>query len=181
MAEGVVLVDTSSLWPYCSIQLAYAVDHDSYGLIFGFNTFLSLVIMTVFTLTVADEHGLDLDIRSQVWAIHYYISIYYILHSSPSLPYSVHTCHSLLSQFVVYSGYYCMLALLFVGAGVYSLTATGWLNSLRFCCSEPRPPSLAGRDENEDATTIEGPTETSPMIQERGRAGPILSKAAVLI
>ena len=50
----------------CSIQLAYAVDHDSYGLIFGFNTFMSLVIMTALTLTVADEHGLNLDIRTQV-------------------------------------------------------------------------------------------------------------------
>ena len=52
---------------FYSVQLAYAVDHDSYGLIFGFNTFLSLVLMTILTLTVADEHGLDLDIRTQVW------------------------------------------------------------------------------------------------------------------
>ena len=51
---------------FYSVQLAYAVDHDSYGLIFGFNTFLSLVLMTGLTLTVADEHGLDLDIRTQV-------------------------------------------------------------------------------------------------------------------
>lgn len=49
-----------------SVQLAYAVDHDSYGLIFGFNTFISLILMTALTLAVADEHGFDLDIRSQV-------------------------------------------------------------------------------------------------------------------
>ena len=55
----------------CSVKLAHAVDNDSYGLIFGFNTFLSLLLMTGFTFTVADEHGFDLDIRSQVgW--HYY-------------------------------------------------------------------------------------------------------------
>ena len=49
-----------------SVQLAYAVDHNSYGLIFGFNTFLSLILMSLLTLAVADEHGFDLDIRSQV-------------------------------------------------------------------------------------------------------------------
>ena len=59
-----------------SIQLAYAVDHDSYGLIFGFNTFLSLVLMTALTLTVADEHGLDLDIRTQVCDTVYCICIH---------------------------------------------------------------------------------------------------------
>ena len=51
---------------YRSIQLAHAVDNNSYGLIFGFNTFLSLMLMTGLTFTVADEHGFDLDIRSQV-------------------------------------------------------------------------------------------------------------------
>ena len=49
-----------------SVQLASAVDHYSYGLIFGFNTFLSLVLMTALTFTVADKHGLDLGIREQV-------------------------------------------------------------------------------------------------------------------
>ena len=49
-----------------SVQLASAVDYGSYGLIFGFNTFLSLVLMTILTLIVADKHGLDLRIREQV-------------------------------------------------------------------------------------------------------------------
>ena len=50
----------------CSAQLALRVDHESYALIFGFNTFLALIIQTILTLTVADEHGLDLDVRTQV-------------------------------------------------------------------------------------------------------------------
>ena len=52
--------------PMFSVQLAHAVDHDSYALIFGFNTFIALLLMTGLTFVVADEHGLDLDIRKQV-------------------------------------------------------------------------------------------------------------------
>lgn len=48
------------------MQLAHAVDHDGYALIFGFNTFIALLLMTGLTFVVADEHGLDLDIRKQV-------------------------------------------------------------------------------------------------------------------
>ena len=49
-----------------STQLALRVDYDSYALIFGFNTFLALVLQTILTLTVSDEHVLNLDIRTQV-------------------------------------------------------------------------------------------------------------------
>ena len=49
-----------------STQLALRVDHNSYAFIFGFNTFLALVFQTIFTVVVADEHGLDLPIRTQV-------------------------------------------------------------------------------------------------------------------
>ena len=55
-----------SLLPPCSAQLAYNVDHDSYALIFGFNTFIALLLQTFLTLAVSDEHGLNLDIRTQV-------------------------------------------------------------------------------------------------------------------
>ena len=54
----------------CSIQLAYAVDYNSYGLIFGFNTFLSLILMTILTFAVADEHGFNLDIQTQVSSLY---------------------------------------------------------------------------------------------------------------
>lgn len=49
-----------------STQLALRVDYNSYALIFGFNTFLALVLQTILTLIVADEHVLDLPIRTQV-------------------------------------------------------------------------------------------------------------------
>jgi len=50
----------------CSAQLSLEVDHKSYALIFGFNTFLALILQTILTLIVADEHGLALDIPTQV-------------------------------------------------------------------------------------------------------------------
>ncbi len=52
--------------PSPSTQVALSVDHESYALIFGFNYFMALVLQTILTLIVADEHGLNLDIRTQV-------------------------------------------------------------------------------------------------------------------
>lgn len=57
-----------------STQLAYAITHDSYALIFGINTFIALVLQSFLTLAVSDEHGLDLGIRTQfrVYSGYYY-------------------------------------------------------------------------------------------------------------
>ena len=49
-----------------STQLAFRVEHSSYALIIGFNTFLALGLQTLLTLIVADEHVLNLPIRTQV-------------------------------------------------------------------------------------------------------------------
>ena len=53
----------------CSSQLALRVKHNSYALIFGFNTFLALILFTIFTVVLSDEHGLHLGIREQVTAL----------------------------------------------------------------------------------------------------------------
>ena len=74
-----------------------------------------------------------------------------------------------------------MLMLLFVGAGVYNLTVTGCLNSVRQCFSEPRPPSLTTTNERtiaEDQDDDAEPNVTRPLIQDRGQSGKPLSKAA---
>lgn len=73
-----------------------------------------------------------------------------------------------------------MLTLLFVGAGVYSLTTTGWLNSFRFCCSEPTTHRRDVNVDDDEDTNMEEPTQTRPVIQDRGRAGKALSKAAAI-
>lgn len=39
---------------------------ESFGLVFGFNTFVALLLQTILTIAVADERGFALDIRSQV-------------------------------------------------------------------------------------------------------------------
>lgn len=54
---------------------------------------------------------------------------------------------SFLLQFVVYSGYYYVLTLIFVGAGVYKLTSEGWIRSVRVCwetspTTQPEPPTV---------------------------------------
>ena len=71
-------------------------------------------------------------------------------------------------QFVVYSGYYYFLSLLFIGAGIYKLTSTGWINSLRLCCRKQRPPSLASPDKPASGDAVGEPTESKPLIQDGG-------------
>ena len=48
---------------------------------------------------------------------------------------------------MVYSGYYYVLTLIFVGAGVYKLTSEGWIRSVRVCwettpTSQPETPTV---------------------------------------
>ncbi|VDM41303.1 unnamed protein product [Toxocara canis] len=47
-------------------NIAAQLDSASYGLVFGWNTFLALVLQTLLTVAVADKHGFALDIRTQV-------------------------------------------------------------------------------------------------------------------
>ena len=53
-------------------------------------------------------------------------------------------------QFVVYGGYYYILTLIFLGAGVYKLTNTGWIQSFRVCWKEPNPKRNRDLDESSD-------------------------------
>ena len=75
-----------------------------------------------------------------------------------------------------------MLTLLFIGAGVYSLTTTGWLRSLRLCFSESRPLSTAygSMDDDGDERDMDEPTETRPLVQDSGRTVKTLSKSAAI-
>jgi thiamine transporter 2/3 len=50
---------------FVSSEVAQRISEDSYGLIFGINTFLALLVQTILTLIVADDVGLSLDERSQ--------------------------------------------------------------------------------------------------------------------
>lgn len=47
--------------------MAKGLKRESYGFIFGFNTFLALLFQTVLTLCVTDGVGLALDPQSQVY------------------------------------------------------------------------------------------------------------------
>jgi thiamine transporter 2/3 len=51
---------------YVSFEIASNISQDSYGLVFGFNTFLALAFQTVLTFVVADSAGLALNPRDQV-------------------------------------------------------------------------------------------------------------------
>ena len=62
-------------------------------------------------------------------------------------------CFSSLTQFVVYSGYYYVLTLIFVGAGVYKLSSTGWIQSFRICCHEFIPDSMVSRTHSPEPDT----------------------------
>ena len=49
-----------------SSEVAKELKQESYGLVFGVNTFLALLFQTILTLIVADQAGLALDPKTQV-------------------------------------------------------------------------------------------------------------------
>lgn len=61
-------------------------------------------------------------------------------------------------QFVVYSGYYFVLTLVFVSAGVYKLTSIGWRNSVQLCWMSI-PPRLT------DNGSVQEVVKNHPCIQ----------------
>ena len=64
----IVFVYINSLFVllFCSFQVALNVGEAMYALIFGWNTFVALVLQSIMTLLVTDERGLDLSSRNQV-------------------------------------------------------------------------------------------------------------------
>jgi len=48
-----------------SFEIASHITQESYGLVFGFNTFMALAFQTILTYTVADSRGLALEAREQ--------------------------------------------------------------------------------------------------------------------
>lgn len=50
-------------------QIAVNLNMERYALMFGFNTFIALVIQTILTVVVVDSKGLGLDISTQVSCI----------------------------------------------------------------------------------------------------------------
>jgi hypothetical protein len=49
-----------------SAEIAKHLNENSYGLIFGVNTFIALVLQSILTVIVVDERVLALDTRTQV-------------------------------------------------------------------------------------------------------------------
>ena len=49
-----------------SFQVAKAIPKDSYGLVFGINTFMALLLQTILTTVVASKAGFALTPRPQV-------------------------------------------------------------------------------------------------------------------
>ncbi|VDO30156.1 unnamed protein product [Haemonchus placei] len=49
-----------------STNIACQLTTETYGLVFGWNTFVAVVLQTALTLIVVDSHGLNLDIRTQI-------------------------------------------------------------------------------------------------------------------
>lgn len=39
---------------------------ESYGLVFGLNSFIALLLQTLLTIIVPDQHGLNMPVREQV-------------------------------------------------------------------------------------------------------------------
>ena len=57
-----------------SAEVAKHLSEDSYGLIFGVNTFIALALQSILTLVVVSEGGLGLKIHPQVSLLCYYLT-----------------------------------------------------------------------------------------------------------
>uniref|UniRef100_A0A0N5ASR5 Thiamine transporter 2 n=1 Tax=Syphacia muris TaxID=451379 RepID=A0A0N5ASR5_9BILA len=62
---SVIVAVYHTLITAASANIASHLNRASYGLVLGWNTFIALLLQTILTLVVADEHGLNLDIRTQ--------------------------------------------------------------------------------------------------------------------
>lgn len=58
-----------------SCEVAKHLNENSYGLIFGVNTFIALVFQSVLTVIVVDERVLALDTRTQVSTVSHKILV----------------------------------------------------------------------------------------------------------
>ncbi|CAG9536410.1 unnamed protein product [Cercopithifilaria johnstoni] len=58
-----------------SVNIATQLDSASYGLIFGWDTFLALFLQTILTFAVADKHGFSLSIRTQFIVYGFYFAL----------------------------------------------------------------------------------------------------------
>ncbi|EJW80085.1 hypothetical protein WUBG_09006, partial [Wuchereria bancrofti] len=61
----IVITIYNLLITVASVNIAMQLDSASYGLVFGWNTFLALFLQTILTFAVADKHGFSLSIRTQ--------------------------------------------------------------------------------------------------------------------
>lgn len=52
-----------------SANIASELTASNYGLVFGWNTFVAVLLQSILTFAVADSHGFNLAIRAQVWKL----------------------------------------------------------------------------------------------------------------
>jgi len=69
------LIKCHSHWNPFSAEVAQGISQDSYGLIFGVNTFLALILQTILTLVLSDEQGFAFKERTQFFAYGVYFLI----------------------------------------------------------------------------------------------------------
>jgi len=82
-----------------SFEIASSISQDSYGLVFGFNTFLALAFQTILTTVVVDKVGFALEPRD---------------------------------QFLVYSGFFMVVGLVFLATSGVTLATGGWAKLRRY-------------------------------------------------
>ncbi|XP_071951409.1 thiamine transporter 2-like [Antedon mediterranea] len=118
-----------------SYQIAQHLTSDRFALVFGFNTFVALVLQTILTLIFVDYRTLNLPADT---------------------------------QFIVYGGYYYLLAAFFTGRAVYELTRIGWQQAWKHRYrDDPRQDSVADRG-SDNSTEICNliPESNSSLINE---------------
>ena len=90
-------------------------------------------------------------------------------------------------QFKVYSGYYYVLAVIFLFSGVYRLSKTGWVRSFKLCWGSQRNASTssdtlsaANTEERDIDSTDENDSEDKALLPPDPEADSILTSYCLL-
>ena len=82
----------------------------------------------------------------------------------------LYPCFAVSLQFKVYSGYYYILAVIFLFSGVYRLSKTGWVNSFKLCWGSQRGAhnDVSGSEDSTRAEDdkCEGGNQIKPLLSQ---------------
>lgn len=133
-------VQCCASFQHCSLtsryQIAASLSMQRYALVFGVNTFGALLFGTLITVVVVDSAGLGLDVVTQVTCRLFGDAEKALL--MPGLRLTA-ACLVSLPQFFIYGGYFAVISVVFLLAGLYRVFSSR--RTMQEVNGESSPPS----------------------------------------